>query len=143
MPKRLSETVEKWLEPQNRILLSGWARDGLSNDQIAQNIGISKSTLLRWRNANKDFNNMLMIEKARADYIVESALFKACKAGNVEAIKYYLNNRRPDKWRRAPLDSQQLSTPAPKQYIFISEDYHSDDIPAQENATGDQNEQSA
>lgn len=36
---------EKWLEPEGLILLEGWVRDGLTEEQIAHNMGISRSTL--------------------------------------------------------------------------------------------------
>ena len=39
---------EKWLKPENLTLLQGWARDGLTNDQIAKKMGIVRSTLQSW-----------------------------------------------------------------------------------------------
>lgn len=41
--------AEDWLTEENLALLEGWARDGLSDIQIAQNIGISDRTLYRWK----------------------------------------------------------------------------------------------
>lgn len=35
----------KWLDLDNLTLLKGWARDGLTDEQIARNMGISPSTL--------------------------------------------------------------------------------------------------
>lgn len=35
---------QKWLEPESLILLEGWARDGLTDKQIAKNIGILANT---------------------------------------------------------------------------------------------------
>ena len=41
---------QEWIDdPDKRTLLSGWARKGLSDQQIAKNIGISRSTLNEWR----------------------------------------------------------------------------------------------
>lgn len=40
---------EKWLEPENLILLEGWVRDGLTEEQVAHNMGISRSTLNDYR----------------------------------------------------------------------------------------------
>lgn len=40
---------EKWLESNNLILLEGWARDGLTDEQIAHNMGIRTSTLYEWK----------------------------------------------------------------------------------------------
>ena len=37
---------QEWIsDPDKKILLSGWARDGLTDEEIAKNIGISRSTL--------------------------------------------------------------------------------------------------
>lgn len=36
---------EKWLQPENLILLEGWARNGLTDEQIAHNMGITVKTL--------------------------------------------------------------------------------------------------
>ena len=40
---------QKWLEPENLILLEGWARDGLTDEQIAHNMGIAYSTFKEWK----------------------------------------------------------------------------------------------
>lgn len=37
----------------DRHLPEGWVRDGLTDEQIAENIGISVRTLYRWKNQNK------------------------------------------------------------------------------------------
>lgn len=41
---------QEWLEDYNLILLEGWARDGLTDEQIAYNIGINVKTLFDWKN---------------------------------------------------------------------------------------------
>ncbi|MER2081245.1 MAG: hypothetical protein ABS876_06955 [Ruminococcus sp.] len=40
---------QKWLTPEGLLLLEGWARDGLSEEQIAKNMGINAVTLYRWK----------------------------------------------------------------------------------------------
>ena len=40
---------QKWLEPENLLLLQGWKRDGLTDEQIAQKIGIAPRTLENWK----------------------------------------------------------------------------------------------
>ncbi|WP_201261389.1 hypothetical protein [Lactococcus lactis] len=34
---------EEWLTAEGLILLEGWARDGLTDEQIAKNIGIKRA----------------------------------------------------------------------------------------------------
>lgn len=41
---------EYWLTPEGLLKLEGWARDGLTDEQIAHNMGISRSTLNKWKN---------------------------------------------------------------------------------------------
>jgi len=37
---------EKWLEPDSLILLEAWARDGLTDEQIASNMGEARKLLI-------------------------------------------------------------------------------------------------
>lgn len=40
---------EEWLTEERLVILEGWARDGLTDEQIAENVGISVRTLYRWK----------------------------------------------------------------------------------------------
>ena len=40
---------EEWLTEEGITLLEGWARDGLTDEQIAKNMGVSHSTLYEWK----------------------------------------------------------------------------------------------
>ena len=39
---------EYWLTSNGLQSLEGWARDGLTNEQLVQNIGVSRKTLQEW-----------------------------------------------------------------------------------------------
>lgn len=41
---------QEWLTKEGLLRLQGWARDGLSDEQIAANMGINVATLYRWKN---------------------------------------------------------------------------------------------
>lgn len=41
---------KEWLTKEGLIKIEGWARDGLTDEQIAHNIGISRKTLSDWKN---------------------------------------------------------------------------------------------
>lgn len=88
-----------FVERKGLVLVAGWARDGLTDEQIAHNIGISRSTLSEWKNKYPDFSDALKRSKEVADYEVENALFKKAKMGDVTAQIFWLKNRRPEKWR--------------------------------------------
>lgn len=68
--------VEYWLTPDGLTLLSGWAREGLTDKQIAKNMKISRSTLSDWKNKYSDISDTLKKEKEIVDYEVENALYK-------------------------------------------------------------------
>ena len=67
---------QKWLEPEGLTLLTGWARNGLTDEQIAHNIGINKTTLYDWIKKYPDISNSLKKGKEVVDIEVENALLK-------------------------------------------------------------------
>lgn len=119
---------EYWLTDDGLTLLEGWARDGLTDEQIAEKIGISRSTLSDWKNKFSDISDALKKGKEIVDIQVENALLKRAlgyeydeqriekseKDGtkiiqtvkhvppDVGAAAFWLKNRRPDKWRDKP-----------------------------------------
>lgn len=90
---------EKWLKKENLLLLEGWARDGLTDEQIAKNMGISVKTLYRWQEQYSQICQSLKKGKEVVDYEVENALLSSALEGNTTAQIFWLKNRRPDKWR--------------------------------------------
>ncbi len=79
---------EKWLEPEGLLLLEGWARDGLTDDEIAKKIGCSASTL------------------------------SAALDGNTTAQIFWLKNRRPDRWRDKPAPEENPAQQAAASRLF-------------------------
>lgn len=112
---------EKWLTPEGLTLLEGWARDGLTDEQIAHNMGVSRKTLAEWKKKYGDISDTLKRGKEIVDYEVENALLKKALGYTVKEQKltkdgelieiereippdttaqiFWLKNRRPDKWR--------------------------------------------
>jgi len=118
----------KWLTDEGLTLLEGWAREGLSDEQIANNIGIRTSTYYVWLKKHSDISEAIKKGKEVADYEVENAMFKRAIGYEYEETKTYisdsdgkrqkrvektvkhiaadttaqifwLKNRRPDKWK--------------------------------------------
>ena len=96
---------QQWLEPEGLTLLEGWARDGLTDEQIAKNMGINIGTLYRWKTEHRDICEALKSGKEVVDYKVENALLNKALAGDRTAQIFWLKNRRSDKWRDKPSDS--------------------------------------
>lgn len=67
---------QEWIEPDGLIKIQGWARDGLTEVQIAQNMGIGISTLQAWKNRFQDIQTALKEGKEVVDRQVENMLFK-------------------------------------------------------------------
>lgn len=67
---------EKWLEPDGLLLLEAWARDGLTDEQIAKNMCINRRTLNDWKNKYPPISLTLKKGKEIVDYEVENALLK-------------------------------------------------------------------
>lgn len=91
--------INDWLEKDKLILLEGWSRDGLTNEQIANNIGINVKTLYDWKNKESDICNALKKGREIVDYEVENALLKSALEGNTTAQIFWLKNRRKMQWR--------------------------------------------
>lgn len=93
---------EYWLTQEGLLLLEGWARDGLTDEQIASNMHISASTLYEWKKKYSEISESLKKTKDVADRMVENALFQNAMDGNITAQIFWLKNRKPDKWRDKP-----------------------------------------
>lgn len=119
---------QEWLEPDGLLLLEGWARDGLTDEQIAHNIGITAKTLYEWKNTYGEICEALKRGKEVVDIQVENALLKRAlgyeyteerievseKDGRkvIQTVKtvppdttaqiFWLKNRNPVKWRDKP-----------------------------------------
>lgn len=69
-------TMAEWTESDKLLLLEAWARDGLTDEQIAGNMGINVRTLYLWKKKNVQIFQSLKVGKEVADIEVENALRK-------------------------------------------------------------------
>ena len=95
---------QKWIEPDGLLRLQGWARDGLTDEQIAKNMGVSVATLYNWKRDHLEILEALKESKEVADRNVENALYEAALKGNITAQIFWLKNRKPKDWREKPAD---------------------------------------
>ena len=98
---------ERWLEPDGLTLLEGWARDGLTDERIAQKMGINIATLYRWKQEYCEICEALKRGKEVVDYQVENALLNKALGGDTTAQIFWLKNRKPDKWRDKQQEEKQ------------------------------------
>lgn len=67
---------EQWLTEEGLLQLEAWARNGLTDEQIAANMGITRSTLNEWKKKYSDILDTLKRGKDIVDIQVENALLK-------------------------------------------------------------------
>ena len=67
---------QEWLTEEGLLQLESWARDGLTDKQIAHNIGITEQTLNNWKKSYPSFFESLKRGKDVVDIQVENALLK-------------------------------------------------------------------
>lgn len=120
---------DEWLTDDGLLQIQGWARDGLTEEQIAHNMGIGLTTLKDWKGKFPTILTAIKKGKAPVDLEVENALLKRALGYEYEetiteveelaggkqkkhirkvmkhcppdttAQIFWLKNRRPDKWR--------------------------------------------
>ncbi len=116
---------QEWLEPEGLLKIEGWARDGLTEEQIAENMGICRDTLYEWKKQFSDISDTLKKGKEIIDRQVENALLKRALGYEYEEISekyelgilterkvtkkqvvpdttaqiFWLKNRKPADWR--------------------------------------------
>lgn len=119
---------EYWLSPDGLLKLEAWARDGLIDEQIAENIGINPATLYDWKKKYPEISESLKKGKEVVDIAVENALLKRALGYEYTETKteeylvegvpvkrvtktvkevvpdttaqiFWLKNRRPGQWR--------------------------------------------
>ena len=122
MPRQTKYEKEGWAD--KLALIEGWARDGLTDEQIAGKMGISTRTLYEYKERYSQFLQALKKGKEVIDYEVESALLRnalgyhyteqqVTNAGEVVDVTkyakpqttaqiYWLKNRKPNSWRDKP-----------------------------------------
>lgn len=116
---------EEWLTEDGLLKLEGWAHDGLTDEQIAEKIGIRRPTLYDWKKKYSDISDALKRGKEVVDRQVENALLKRAlgyefkeitqeltedgmrvtkvitkqQAPDTTAQIFWLKNRKPREWR--------------------------------------------
>lgn len=136
MSKRRHTTYKDWITEDGLIKLEGMARDGLVNEEIANQVGIHPSTLYDWQKKYPEIAKALKRGKEVIDRQVENALLKRALGYEYEEVKiivekdekgnekkrqekvikkvvpdttaqiFWLKNRKPIEWR----DKREINT---------------------------------
>lgn len=119
---------DRWRTKEGLTLLEGWARDGLTDEELAGRMKISLSTFYAWKEKYSDISEAIKKGKEVIDFEVEQALLKRAMGysytetrkeidanGKKKVIVtekhvepdtvaqiFWLRNRKPNKWRNNP-----------------------------------------
>jgi IS30 family transposase len=78
--------------------ITKWSGLGLSEKQIADNLGVSLSSIARNKRNNDKFDTALKKGKAKALETITNALFEKAQSKDTTSMIFWLKNRDPDNW---------------------------------------------
>lgn len=128
----------EWLEPENLEKVANWAANGCTNDEIARNMGVGRTTFYSWLKAHPDVSDAVKRGRALAREAVENALFKRAVGyvtvevteavdgdgrtvrrtvtrelpPDTTAIIFYLKNRMPERYSDRRVNEVEVISPA-------------------------------
>jgi DNA-binding XRE family transcriptional regulator len=74
------------------LLVEAWARNGLTDEQIAKNLGISKDSFYKYKREHTDFSDSLKRGKEVIDIEVENALLKRALGYKYDEVTREVNS---------------------------------------------------
>lgn len=95
---------DKWLEPNNLLLLQYKAMSGETKAAIAEFMGISVRTLEHWEKKPEcaQLKQAISAGVEASCGAVSNRLYRAAMDGNITAMIFYLKNRDPSRWSDHP-----------------------------------------
>lgn len=85
--------VDYWLTDDGLTLLECWARDGLTDQEMALKVGVTKLALRQWRETYPEIAKALATGREIIDYKVENALLKAALGYTTKEVKVTLGKK--------------------------------------------------
>lgn len=70
------QNIEAWMKPDKQKQIKEWLSQGISEAQLAHNMGISRGTMRNWKAENENFADLIADGKTVADTEVVNALYK-------------------------------------------------------------------
>lgn len=124
MPKKKGAKLKKeyWTSSDGIAVIAQRMRSGLTVEELAKELKTTKQTIYTWAKKEPKLFDALHQSKEIADAVVENSLYKLANGFHYEetaangavvkkynppqvgAIKLWLSNRQPEKWR----DTQQV-----------------------------------
>lgn len=108
MAKPRPTTYKDWLVPEKLLVIRNWKRHGLTDEEVANNIGVARQTLSRWSKDYKDIHDALKTGKEEAVALIENKLFLKAMSGNLTAIIFWLKNNARDMYNDSQLSPDEI-----------------------------------
>lgn len=89
--------------------LKGWARDGLTDEQISTKIGINRTTLYKWIDRFSDIGDALKQGKEPVDIDVEDSMLKSA-LGQYVTVKKPMKLKTEKRLRKKDKDGREYET---------------------------------
>lgn len=77
----------EWLTEMGRGKLEDWAADGLTNEEIAKNVGVNPDTLYRWMREHSEISEAITRGRGLAQVQIENALYLRARGGVQKLMK--------------------------------------------------------
>lgn len=148
--------LSDWTTEKKLNQIREWVLSGLTNEQVASNMGIALSTFYEWCNRSAEFVDAIKTTKDIADIQIENALYKRAKGYTVKLVKqkvtkdgevityfdeqhipadttaqiFWLKNRKPSVWRDKV--EQGISLDTPLGVIIENEFRKPEEVPTEE-----------
>lgn len=87
------EMMEYWLSDDGLTLLTAWKRDGLTDGQISDNMGVDCRRLRKIKEEYPEIRKALSVGKELLDYRVENALLKCALGYKTKEVKVTLGKK--------------------------------------------------
>jgi len=108
-----------WITEEGLLKIEGWARDGLTDKQIAYNIGITEQTLNVWKNKYPSLFESLKRGKEVVDRQVENALLKRALGYEYEEVKTYIEETDGKKKKKIEKTTKQVVPDTTAQIFWL------------------------
>lgn len=120
---RSRATYKDWIKDDNLLQIEAWASKGLTNKDIAKNIGVSEGTFGNWITKYDEISGAL--KKGRKPVVreIENALIKKAKGFEYEEQTVYLTEGPSGSIKKQIVKHKRYSPPDTSAAIFLLKNY--------------------